>query len=280
MKYFGAHVGASEGIEGAPLCAHEIGARAFALFTKNPQQWRSPRLTQETIDAFRLNCEKYGFTPDHILPHDSYLINLGHPDRQSRAISRSAFIGEMKRCRDLGLTMLNFHPGSTLGEMSIEECLDAAAESINTALGEVEGVCAVIENTAGQGANVGFRFEHLAHIIDRIEDKSRVGVCLDTCHSFAAGYDLRTREACDKTFGEFDCIVGFRYLRAMHLNDALRPLGSCVDRHASIGHGEIGLECFRYIAADPRFDNMPLTLETPDPSLWPQEIAMLYSFVP
>lgn len=278
MKYFGAHVSAAGGVENAPENAHNIGARAFALFTKNQRQWVAAPLTAQSIDAFAAACERYGFSADHILPHDSYLINLGHPDRDALAKSRDAFNDEMERCRQLGLRMLNFHPGGTLGQIPLEECLDIVAESINIALDRTQGVTAVIENTAGQGSNVGFRFEHLAHIIDRVADKSRVGVCLDTCHSFAAGYDLTSYEACDRTYAEFDRIVGFHYLRGMHLNDALKPLGSRVDRHTSLGKGLLGMECFRYIATDRRFEGIPLILETPDESLWADEIALLYSF--
>lgn len=278
MKFFGAHVSAAGGVENAPVNAHKIGAKAFGLFVKNQRQWHAAPLTRKSIEGFAANCERYGFSPDHILPHDSYLINLGHPDADALQKSRTAFADEMSRCEELGLRLLNFHPGGTLGQISIDDCLDRVAESINIALEKTRGVTAVIENTAGQGSNVGYRFEQLAHIISRVEDKSRVGVCLDTCHSFAAGYDLSTASACDRTYAEFDRIVGFSYLRGMHLNDAMKPLGSRVDRHTSLGKGLLGLECFRYIARDPRFDDMPLILETPDESLWADEIAMLYSF--
>lgn len=278
MKYFGAHVSAAGGVENAPLNAKNIGAGAFALFTKNQRQWRAAPLSPETIEAFRKNCESLGYSARHILPHDSYLINLGHPESDALEKSRDAFDDEMLRCEQLGLDRLNFHPGSHLNKISVEACLDRVAESINRALDKTQGVTAVIENTAGQGSNVGFSFEHLARIIDKVEDKSRVGVCIDTCHAFAAGYDLSTAEACDRTFAEFDRIVGFRYLRGMHLNDTMKPLASRVDRHQSLGRGELGIEAFKYIAADPRFDDLPLILETPNEELWPEEIAELYRF--
>lgn len=278
MKYFGAHVSASGGVENSPANAHEIKAGAFALFTKNQRQWTAAPLSQRSIDDFKANCEKFGYLPFTILPHDSYLINLGHPEQEGLEKSRAAFLDEMQRCEQLGLDRLNFHPGSHLRQISVEQCLDRVAESINITLSKTRGVTAVIENTAGQGSNVGFEFEQLAYIIDKVEDKSRVGVCLDTCHSFAAGYDLSSAAACDKTFADFDRIVGFGYLKGIHLNDALKPLGSKVDRHTSLGKGLIGLDCFRYIARDPRFDDMPLVLETPDETLWPEEIAMLYGF--
>ena len=275
MKFIGAHVSASGGLENAPRNAHRIGATAFALFTKNQRQWSAAPLTGAQIEAFRRACDEAGYTAAQILPHDSYLINLGHPEAEGLAKSRAAFFEEMARCEALGLDRLNLHPGSHLNKMAPEESLDRIAESINQALDRTHGVTAVIENTAGQGSNLGFDFEHLAYLIDRVEDKSRVGVCLDTCHAFAAGYDLRTAEACERTFAEFDRIVGFRYLRGMHLNDAMKILASRVDRHSPLGAGEIGMECFRYIARDARFDGIPLILETPDESLWPEEIATL-----
>lgn len=278
MKYFGAHVSAAGGVESAPVNASAIGAGAFALFTKNQRQWSAAPLSDGSVEAFGERCREFGYSPKHILPHDSYLINLGHPEAGALAKSRTAFTDEMARCERLGLVLLNFHPGGTLGEISVEECLARVAESINIALKATRSVTAVIENTAGQGTNVGFCFEHLAAIIEQVDDKSRVGVCLDTCHSFAAGYDLSTRESCDAVFEEFDRIVGFDYLRGMHLNDALKPSGSRVDRHAPLGAGFLGLDCFRYIAADARFEDLPLILETPDEALWPQEIAMLYDF--
>ena len=278
MKYFGAHVSAAGGVENAPRNAAAIGATALALFTKNQRQWSAPALTPAQIDAFRKACAETGYAPEQILPHDTYLINLGHPEEEGLEKSRRAFEEEMARCQALGLDRLNFHPGSHLRKISEEESLDRIAASINRALERTRGVTAVIENTAGQGSNLGYSLGQLAYLIERVEDKSRVGVCIDTCHAFAAGYDLRTAEACDRTFDEFGRIVGFRYLRGMHLNDAMKPLGSRVDRHAPLGEGEIGWECFRYIARDPRFDGMPLILETPDEARWPEEIARLKTF--
>ena len=278
MKYFGAHVSASGGADNAPANAHAIGATAFALFTKNQRQWVAKPLTAGEIDAFRKACDTYGYRPEQILPHDSYLINLGHPEKEALEKSRAAFLDEMQRCELLGLDRLNFHPGSHLQKITEEESLDRIAESINIALDKTRGVTAVIENTAGQGSNLGFRFEHLRYLIDRVEDKSRVGVCIDTCHAFAAGYDLRTAEACDATFAELDRVVGFGYLKGMHLNDAMKILGSRVDRHMPLGEGMIGMECFRYIARDKRFDGIPLILETPDETRWGEEIARLKAF--
>lgn len=278
MKYIGAHVSASGGLENAPRNARALGATGFALFTKNQRQWTAPSLTDAQAETFRTAIQECGYGPAAVLPHDSYLINLGHPETEALGKSRSSFLHELQRCERLGLTLLNFHPGSHLRQISVEESLARVAESINIALDKTRGVTAVIENTAGQGSNLGSRFEELAYIIDRVEDKSRVGVCFDTCHAFAAGYDLRTPEAFARTFGEFDRIIGLNYLRGMHLNDAMKPLGSRIDRHAPLGDGEIGIDAFRMIASDPRFNEIPLILETTDPTRWPAEIAALKKF--
>ncbi|HLD22476.1 MAG TPA: deoxyribonuclease IV [Sulfuricurvum sp.] len=276
-KFVGAHVSASGGVFNAPLNAMKIGAKAFALFTKNQKQWAAKPLDDETIALFKANLAKSGILPKHILPHDSYLINLGHPEEDKRQKSLEAFIDEVQRCSQLGLDRLNFHPGSHLKQISEEECIDRIASSMNETLSVTNGVTLVIENTAGQGSNLGWRFEHLRAIIERIEDKSRVGVCIDTCHMFTAGYDIRTREAYDATWKEFDTIVGFKYLRGMHINDSKPDLGSHVDRHDSLGKGKIGLDAFGFIMNDPRMDDIPLVLETIDETIWAQEIELLYT---
>ncbi|WP_027317880.1 deoxyribonuclease IV [Bacteroides graminisolvens] len=273
MKYIGAHVSASGGVEYAPVNAHEIGANAFALFTKNQRQWVSKPLTAESIDLFQQNCEKYGFLPEYILPHDSYLINLGHPEEEGLTKSRAAFLDEMQRCEQLGLKLLNFHPGSHLNKIDTEACLSRIAESINIALDKTKGVTAVIENTAGQGSNLGNEFWHLRYIIDKVEDKSRVGVCLDTCHTFTAGYNFL--QDYDQVFNAFEQEVGFSFLRGIHLNDSKKEVGSRVDRHDSIGQGYIGNAFFERLMKDTRFDNLPIILETPDETLWAKEIAWL-----
>ena len=275
MKYIGAHVSAAGGVENAPLNARKIGATAFALFTKNQRQWSARPLTEESIRRFKENCEAAGYTPDQILPHDSYLINLGHPESTGLEKSRTAFIDEFSRCEQLGLKYLNFHPGSHLNKLSEEDCLARIAESVNLALEHTTGVIAVIENTAGQGTNLGHRFEHLAAIIAGVEDKTRVGVCLDTCHTFSAGYDLVTPAGYEKTLARFDAVVGFSFLKGLHLNDGKKTMGSRVDRHASLGEGTLGLEAFRMIMNDGRFEDIPMILETPDESRWAEEIRML-----
>jgi deoxyribonuclease-4 len=278
MKYIGAHVSASGGVYNAPVNAHQIGATAFALFTKNQKQWVAKPLSDEEIGLFKENCAKYGYGPSQILPHDSYLINLGSPREEGLQKSRAAFIEEMHRCEQLGLDRLNFHPGSHLKEISVDECLKTIAHSINLALEKTSGVTAVIENTAGQGSNLGYTFEQIAQIIDMVEDKSRVGVCIDTCHSFAAGYDLSTELGFTQVFDHFDKVIGFKYLRGMHLNDAMKAVGSKVDRHSCLGEGMLGMVPFQMIMKDARFDGIPLIMETPNPDIWAQELQLLRSF--
>jgi len=294
MKFVGAHVSASGGVDNAPLNAMKIGAKAFALFTKNQRQWVAKPLEEKMIESFKANLEKSGILPKHVLPHDSYLINLGHPEVEKLEKSREAFIDELQRCEQLGLELLNFHPGSHLVKVGKKDldytdkimeaelnCLDVIADSLNIAIEATKGsnVKLVIENTAGQGTNLGYKFEHLAHIINKVDDKSRVGVCLDTCHTFTGGYDLRTREAYDKTMDAFERIVGFEYLSGMHINDSKPKLGSRVDRHHSLGEGEIGWDAFRFIMNDARMDDIPLILETIDDSIWKREIEALYDLV-
>ena len=279
MKYIGAHVSAAGGVENAPLNAHNIGATAFALFTKNQKQWVAPPLSEKSIELFKQRCEEYGYKAAHILPHDSYLINLGSPDGEALEKSRTAFLEEMQRCEQLGLQKLNFHPGAHLNKISPDACIANIATSINLTLEKTSGVTAVIENTAGQGSAIGHRFEEIAQIIHLVEDKSRVGVCLDTAHTLAAGYEIRTREGFDETFRKFDEIVGLNYLQGMHINDSKKDLATRVDRHDSLGKGLMGMDTFRFILQDTRFDNIPLILETPDETLWAEEIALLYSLV-
>ncbi|HNZ68213.1 MAG: deoxyribonuclease IV [Prolixibacteraceae bacterium] len=279
MKYVGAHVSAQGGVENAPVNAHMIGATAFAFFTKNQRQWVAKPLSEESIAAFRENCEKFGFQAFQILPHDSYLINLGHPDREALQKSREAFLDEMRRCELLGLDRLNFHPGSHLNLISVSESLSRVAESINQALDKTKGVTAVIENTAGQGSNLGHSFEQITEIIDQVEDKSRVGVCIDTCHSYSAGYDLKSAEGAARVFETFDRIIGFHYLKGMHLNETKKELGSKVDRHDVLEAGLLGMDIFDFIMNDSRFDGMPLILETPDETRWAYEIKLLKSLI-
>ena len=276
-RWVGAHVSAQGGVANAPINAAKIGATAFALFTKNQRRWQANPLTEQEIAAFKHNCHKHGYSAAQILPHDSYLINLGHPEPELLAKSREAFLDEMQRCEQLGLTLLNFHPGSHLRKISEGLCLRNISDSINFALDKTQGVTAVIENTAGQGSNLGHQFEQLAQIIEHVEDKSRVGVCIDTCHMFAAGYDLRTREACEQSFNTFGDIVGFNYLKGMHLNDCKTAFASRVDRHDSLGFGTIGKDAFEYIMQHPATVNIPLILETVRPEIWPDEIAWLHS---
>lgn len=277
MKLIGAHVSVEGGVSNAPLRAREIGADSFALFTRSPSRWTSPAISEAEAARFKTNCAECGYTPGCVLPHDSYLINLGAPDPDKLEMSRKAFLDEMHRCMQLGLTMLNFHPGSHLKAIPVDDCLALIADSINLTLDKTTGVKAVIESTAGQGSNLGYTFEQIAAIIERVEDKSRVGVCVDTCHTFAAGYDLASPEGYTATWNEFDRVIGLKYLSAMHLNDSKKGLGSHVDRHELIGEGALGSGFFARLMADPRMDNIPLILETPDPTRWADEIAWLKS---
>ena len=278
MKYIGAHVSTQGGIFNTPIEAGKIGAKAFSFFTKNQRRWFCAPYERADIFKFKANLKKSGISSSFILAHSSYLINLGHPYKQRREISIDALIDEANRCRQLGVSLLNFHPGSHLGELTEEECLNYIAESINAVLAATRNTILVIENTAGQGSNLGYKFEHLAYIISRVENKSRIGVCIDTCYLFASGYDFRKRKEFNRTWYQFDEIVGFDYLKGLHLNDSEKELGSKLDRHASIGKGKLGLEPFKLLMQDIRFDNMPLILETSDPMLWQKEIKLLYAF--
>lgn len=279
MKRVGAHIHATGGVQNTPQEAARIGARAFALFTKNQRQWKAPPYDRQTIADFRRNLRDAGISSDHVLAHDTYLINLGTSNPENRRKSWQSFVDELKRCRQLGIKLLNIHPGNHLNAVTEQQCLLLIAEAINDALEQTEGVTVVLENTAGQGSSVGYCFEHLAFLIDRVKDKKRVGVCFDTCHAFAAGYDLRTGEATRETFAKLEKIVGIKYVKGLHLNDAAGELGDKKDRHRSLGKGSIGLEAFRFIMNDARFEEIPMILETNDEQLWPEEIKMLYGFV-
>lgn len=275
MKRIGAHVSAAGGVENAPLNALEIGADAFALFVKNQRQWSAKALEVESINKFDENLKLANIKKEHILPHNSYLINLGHPDTEKRKKSINAFIDEIQRANLLGLRMINFHPGSHLREISENECLENISNSINFIIANTSDVRLVIENTAGQGSNLGYKLEHLAYLIDKTQNKQRIGVCIDTCHFFAGGYDLRSKESYKKTMSEFDRLVGYKYLSGMHLNDSKNSLGVKKDRHESIGKGTIGFEAFENIMRDENIDEIPLILETINPEIWADEIKLL-----
>ena len=277
MKRIGAHVSASGGVFNAPLNAAKIGADAFAMFVKNQRRWDAPPLSAEEIVAFKDALKQSGIRAEHVLVHDSYLINLGHPREAEREKSLNAFIDEIRRCEALGLRLLNFHPGSHLNEISAQVCLDNIAESLNFAIANTSGVKLVLENTAGQGSNLGYDFAQLAYVIDKISNKDRIGVCIDTCHAFAAGYDLRSPQAYERTMSEFDRAIGYKFLSGMHLNDTKNELGVRKDRHESLGRGFLGLAAFENIMNDPNIDEIPLILETIDDSLWAEEIALLRS---
>ncbi len=277
MKRIGAHVSASGGVSNAPLNAAKIGADAFAMFVKNQRRWDAPPLSAEETIAFKDALKQSGIRAEHVLVHDSYLINLGHPRKAEREKSLNAFVDEIRRCEALGLRLLNFHPGSHLNEISAQQCLDNIAGSLNFAIANTAGVKLVLENTAGQGSNLGYDFAQLAYVIDKISNKDRIGVCIDTCHAFAAGYDLRSPQAYEHTMSEFDRAIGYKFLSGMHLNDTKNELGVRKDRHESLGRGFLGLAAFENIMNDPNIDEIPLILETIDDSLWAKEIALLRS---
>lgn len=278
MKYIGAHVDTTLGVAEAPLQAYALGARAFAFNLADPSRWQVPAATEAEAALFRARCNELGYEPEHsILPHSAFVVNLGSPDARKLALSRKTFCDELRKCRSLGVTLLNFHPGAHLRQSDEETCLQRIAESINVCLDKTEGVTAVLENTAGQGSNLGYTFAQLGYIIDRIEDKSRIGVCIDSAHAIAAGYDMSTPEGYREAWEEFDTVIGRQYLRAMHINDSQREVGSRIDRHAPVGEGTLGAGFFRMLMADPRTDGIPLILETPNPAIWAREIEWLYS---
>lgn len=274
-KFVGAHVSIGGGLERAVTRAAELGARAFGLFLRSQRRWACEPLSRDAADRFRDACREHNFAPHQILPHGSYLLNCGSPDPEVLEKSRATLIDELKRCEMLGLVYYNFHPGSTCGAITAEECMDRIAESINLAHGETTYVIAVIENMCRQGHTIGGDFRELRGIVDRVKDKSRIGVCLDTCHAFAAGYDVSTREGFEEMMTDFDSIVGLPFLKAFHLNDSKGKLGSRLDRHENIGKGFIGPEGFRRIMNDPRLDHLPMILETPEMD-YAKEIALLY----
>jgi len=276
-KYVGAHVSIAGGVENAPLNAQRIGAKAFAMFTKNQRQWQSPPLGEKSVRAFQENLARVGIKEEHVLPHDGYLINLGNPDPEKRQVSVAAFIDEAKRVEQLGLSLLNFHPGSHLREISAEGCMDLIAEGVRAAMAQTERVVFVLENTAGQGSNLGSTFEQLAAIIDRVGVRERMGVCLDTCHLYAAGYDIKG--GYPQVMARFETVLGLDLLKGVHINDCKAALGQKLDRHHSLGEGSLGWEVFATIMGDPRFDGVPLILETIDSERWPEEIRRLYRYV-
>lgn len=259
----------------APLRAKELGATGFGMFTKNQRQWVAKDLSEQSILDFKKNMIDCGYLPEMVLPHDSYLINLSNSDPEKHEKSLNAFIDELKRVEQLGLIYLNFHPGSHLKAMSPQESAKLIGQSINRAMEATETAICVIENTAGQGTNMGSSFEEIAQMIENVENKDRIGVCLDTCHLFAAGYDLVGEEAFEKTFDNFDTLIGFSFLKGMHINDAKSTLSSNLDRHHSLGLGNIGWDPFERIMKDDRFSKIPLILETIDETLWKEEISQL-----
>lgn len=274
----GAHTSAAGGVHNALLEGHKIGATTIQLFTANQRRWLSKPIANEEVLLWRKALQETGLK--EIMSHGSYLINLGAPDAENLIKSRKAFAEEIERAKSLDLAYVNFHPGAAISETR-EQCLDRIVESLLQCEPILDGCRTrlLLETTAGQGSAVGSKFEELAYIIQRVQSKICVGVCIDTCHIFVAGYDIRTAEAWDTTLKKFDQLIGLKHLYALHLNDSVKPFGSKVDRHAPLGKGEIGIESFKFLAKDPRTCHLPMYLETPEgPPLWIKEIALLKEF--
>ena len=271
----GAHTSTSGGLHKALLEGQQIGATTIQIFTSNQRQWKGRILTPEIIALWQETLKETGLKK--IMSHDSYLINLGSPNEEALTKSRQSFVEELTRCQQLDIPYLNFHPGAAVGSEP-QECLDRIVESLLT----LELLCAkgttrlLLESTAGQGTAVGYRFEHLGYIIDKVKDKTPIGVCIDTCHSFVAGYDIRTSEAWENTLLQFDQLVGLNHLYAFHVNDSLKDLGSRVDRHAELGKGKIGWPAFHFLVTNEKTRHLPMYLETPGGlACWQTEIAEL-----
>lgn len=276
--WIGAHTSAAGGAHNALYEGQQIGATTIQLFTSNQKQWHGRQISNEAVDLWKQALDETGI--EKVMSHDSYLINLGSPDAALLEKSRKALKEELERCHQLNISYLNFHPGAAT-KGSVEECLDKIAESLIAMEKLIHHghTKLLLETTAGQGTSVGHQFEQISYIIKKLHHKIPIGVCIDTCHIFAAGYDIRTKEGWEKTLKEFDDIIGLKYLSAFHVNDSQKDLGSRVDRHASLGEGKIGIESFQYLMTSPKTCDLPKYLETPEgPPVWKKEIALLKKF--
>lgn len=276
MKKAGAHVSIAGGLFHAPDEAKALEADAFGMFVKNQRQWFAPLPDDNAVNWFRFHLASSRIRPEDVLVHGGYLINLGNADQERFQKSFDSFLAEAKTVDRLGLKLFNFHPGAHVNLSTPKEAISRIAGAVNRAAEETESVVFVLETMAGQGTVIGSRFEELAEILSQLKDSTRAGVCIDTCHIFSAGYDLRTEEEFEKTMEEFDRLIGFSFLKGMHLNDSKNPLNSRCDRHESLGKGHLGLFPFEKIASDKRFDNIPLILETPNREIWKDEIRFLH----
>ena len=273
----GAHVPVAGGLHLAPARGHAIGAEVIQVFTRNQVQWRARPVGADEAAAFRKARSEAGI--ETVLAHGSYLVNLASPHREARQRSGAAFLAEMQRCDILGIPFLVFHPGAHMGAGEAPG-LVAVARALDEVLEQGNGLAVrpLIEVTAGQGSCVGHRFEHLAFILGRVQEPHRLGICLDTCHLYAAGYDIATGPGYERTMEELARVVGLERVRAFHLNDAKAGLGSGLDRHAPIGRGHLGRATFRRLLNDPRFTSLPMVLETPGPlAAWKRELKLLRS---
>ena len=289
--FVGAHVSGAGGVQSSVTNAIHIGGNAFAVFLKAQRQWQSWPLKDEHRDAFKNLCSHHAYTADkHVLPHGSYLVNLAQAEKEKADQSYNSFLDDIKRCEALGIKLYNFHPGNT-GPSPRNEAISRISQQLNKAINATSTVIPVLETMAGQGNAIGSTFEDLRDIISGVEDKSRIGVCIDTCHIFAAGYDIRTPEAFQETIIQFDKVVGLKHLRGFHMNDSKAPFGSHRDLHQNIGAGFLGLRAFHNIMNDSRFEDIPMVLETPtnrkdengktmeDKSIWANEIKLLESLI-
>lgn len=275
----GCHTSISGGIWKAPEEASQFGAKAFGLFTHNQQQWKMKPLVEGHVKRFQETCKIYGYAPNHIVPHGSYLMNCGSAKDDVRQKSGEMLLEELKRCEELGLIYFNFHPGSTLGKIPVETCLSYIAEAINNAHRKTKYVITLLENMSCQGNTVGGKFQELRDIIEMVNKKDRMGVCIDTCHAHAAGYDLSTSDGYEVFVEDLESIIGLKYVKAFHLNDSKGPSGCHKDRHENIGKGTIGLRGFERVMNDSRFEGIPMILETPfiNDHIYKKEIELLYS---
>ncbi len=279
MKVLGGHVSVTGGVQNAPQHARDVTCDCMQIFSKNQMQWSSKPLAPEDVSLYKENMAAHGIRETVI--HDSYLINLGTPDAALMKKSREAFLEEVVRAETLGVRNLIFHPGAHMGAGE-QAGLRRIADSLNWARKEAGSgaVCFVLENTAGQGTLLGHSFEQLAKIIDMLDDQKDAGVCFDTCHAYAAGYDVKSRKGYEATFALFDDVLGADTMRAMHINDSKGKQGSHLDRHAQIGEGFLGLECFAHFMNDERWDGIPMVLETPEgEKRYKKELKALRSLV-
>jgi len=275
MKFIGAHVSAAGGVENTPHRAAAIGADAFSLFVKNQKRWSAPPFKEGQPQSFKKALQKSGISPENVIPHAGYLINLAHPDKDKRQKSLDAMVDEVLRVEELGLTFINVHPGSHLNITSRTEALQQVAKSLDWIMEQTSTGHILLENTAGQGTNLGYQFEELARILDHCRYPERAGICIDSCHAYSAGYNLADPSEYNRAKEEMIRLWGPEKVRAFHVNDSLNPLGSRKDRHEQLGKGTLGWKAFENLMTDPLWEDRPFILETRQEDLWAEEIREL-----